>query len=305
MTSLTSTLTQISNSGETQSGNSDTASPNDSLETNHNPQICEKSKEEEFTLYNLPKYYDIAFSRDVSGEIAFYINCFKKYCTFEVERILEPACGSGIFLEAFPKYGYHITGYDVCPNMVDYTRQRIINNGAAGKAEVLLGDMRTTRFKEKFDAAIISINSLGYCLTDKDIISHFKAMSESLRKGGLYVVEIVCAYEDLKNEQKPDETWLAENNGTNIEATWCPYFYDRENKIRYIDFRMKVQDNGRMLEFNEKHKLRLWLYEDFVKPTREAGFRLEAIYNQEYQLIPKNSRISGELGALYYVLINE
>ncbi len=261
--------------------------------------------EEELTLYNLPKYYDIAFSRDVSGEINFYISCFKKYCNFEVKRILEPACGSGVFLLTFPKYGYYITGYDLSPKMVEYANEKIEKAGLSDRAKAIVGDMLTMRFNEKFDAAIIAINSLGYLHTDQEIVSHFKAVSESLVKGGLYIVEISCACQNLEGEKKPDETWFVEMNGIKIEATWNPYHYDTKNKLRCVKFRMRGQDNGSAFEFEEEHKLRLWYYEDFKRLAQEGGFKIVAIYNQEYQPIPIDSYITGELGALYYVLVNK
>lgn len=301
------TLTQ--NSVQSHTDKTESATSSDSSETGDNKRVCqaleEFLKEEEITLYNLPKYYDIAFSRDVTGEIEFYINCFKKYCSFDVKTILEPACGSGIFLINFPKYGYHITGYDISPKMVEYAKEKIEKAGCSDKTRVLLGDMVTMKFNPQFDAAITPLSSLGYLQSDKEITSHLKAMSESLRKGALYIVEISCACDDINNEKAPDETWFAERDGTKIEATWRPYYYDKENKMRHIDFRMKGQDNGRMFEFQEEHKLRLWLYEDFKKLTQEAGFKIAAIYNQKFQLVPKDSRITGELGALYYVLVNQ
>lgn len=256
-------------------------------------------------LYDLPKYYDIAFSRDITKEIEFFINCFKKYARIEVKRVLEPACGSGIFLTAFPKYGYHITGYDINPHMVSYAREQIEKTGFVGKAEALWGDMRTMKFNAQFDAAINLISSLSYCVSDEDLRSHFRAMAESLHKGGIYIVEIFCACEDIKNEIMPDETWFAERDKIKIEATWHPKSYDLKNKIRHIIFKMKVEDEGKILTLEENHDLRLWFFEDFKRLTQEAGFRIEAIYNQKYELIPAESHITGELGALYYILINE
>jgi SAM-dependent methyltransferase len=304
-----SETTQINNSAQTHTDSSESTTSSDSSESANNKIVYnvlnEFLNEEEITLYNLPKYYDIALFRDVSEEIKFYISCFRKYCSFDVKTVLEPACGSGIFLVNFPKYGYNITGYDISPKMVEYAKEIIEKAGYSDKAKALLGDMVTMKFNPKFDAAIIPLASLGYLRSDKEIISHLRAMSESLQKGGLYIVEIACACDDIKNEKTPDETWLAEKNGVKIEATWRPYYYDKENKIRHIEFRMKGQDDGRVFEFQEEHKLRLWLYEDFKKLTREAGFRIEAIYNQEYQLVPKESRITGETGFLYYVLVNE
>lgn len=260
--------------------------------------------ENECMLYKMPLYYDIIFERDVSKEIEFYIDCFKKYSKINVKNILEPACGTGIFLTNFPRYGYSITGYDISENMVNYSTEIIKKQGYYDKASVILGDMRVLTFDPKLDAAIISINSLGYLLTDDAIIEHFKSMSKSIGKGAIYIVEIVCAYKDIKKERKPDETWHAERNSIKIEATWSPYQYDKIKKIRHVRFKMKVEDNSQTHIFEEKHELRLWFYRDFKDLIQKGGFRIEAIFNQEFQELNPNSFIIGELGALYYVLVN-
>ncbi|MEM4445795.1 MAG: class I SAM-dependent methyltransferase [Candidatus Jordarchaeales archaeon] len=264
-----------------------------------------ESDEGEHKIYCLPRYYDIAFSRDVSKEINFFINCFKKYCDFEVKRILEPACGSGIYLLAFPKYGYQIVGYDISPEMVEYANEKIRKAGLQGIAKAILGDMANMKFDEKFDAAIITISSLGYLQTDEKILSHFKCMSESLVEGGLYIVELACACQNIENEWTPDETWVAEDDGVRIVATWRPYRYDRVRKLRYVNFRMEIQDNGRFFELEEEHVLRLWYYDDLKKLAEEGGFTIEAIYTQEFQPVPVDANITGELGLLYFVLKNK
>lgn len=256
-------------------------------------------------LYCLPKYYDIAFSRDVSNEINFYISCFKKYCSFEVKRILEPACGSGVFLLAFPRYGYRIVGYDISPEMVEYANEKIREAGLQGMAKAVVGDMANMRFSEKFDAAIIAINSLGYLQTDDKVLSHFKCMSELLVEGGLYIVELSCACRNVEGERRPDETWVAERDGIRIEATWKPYRYDTAKKLRYVNFKMKVQDGGKVFEFEEEHVLKLWYWDDLKRLAEEGGFTIKAIYTQEFQPVPLDSEITGELGVLYFVLVNK
>ncbi|MEM3466570.1 MAG: class I SAM-dependent methyltransferase [Candidatus Jordarchaeales archaeon] len=260
---------------------------------------------EEPKLYRLPKYYDIAFSRDVSREIDFYIKCFKRYCGFEVKRILEPACGSGVFLLAFPRYGYQVVGYDISPEMVEYANEKIRRAGLQSMAKAVVGDMANMKFSEKFDAAIIAINSLGYLQTDDKLLSHFKCMSESLVDGGLYIVELSCACQNIENERRPDETWVAEEGSVKVEATWRPYRYDTTKKLRYVNFKMKVQDSGRVFELEEEHVLRLWYYDDLKKLAEESGFSIKAIYTQEFQPVPLDSKITGELGALYFVLANK
>jgi SAM-dependent methyltransferase len=256
-------------------------------------------------FYTFPKYYDMAFSRDVDGDIKFFESCFHQYSDVNVNRVLEPACGTGMFLEKFPQYGYSVLGYDLCSDMVAYSKDRLRNVGLSQEiANVVQGEMRSFQIDSDFDAAIICINSLGYLTREEDILSHFNAMSKSLKKGGIYIVEISCRCEDLANEKKPDDIWLIKENGIELEMSWIIKKYDLERRIRHVEFRMKVNDNGRQIEVEEAHELRLWLFDEFKKFANQGGFNLVGIYNQKYELISENVPINGELGGLFFILKN-
>ncbi|GBC74785.1 Ubiquinone/menaquinone biosynthesis C-methyltransferase UbiE [archaeon HR06] len=249
------------------------------------------------SLYNWPEYYDIAFSRDLTSDLNFFISCFKKYGP--VKKVLEPACGTGVWLIELAKRGYYVVGYDINHHMVKYAKRRIIEEGL--EAEVLLGDMRYMKFKEKFDAAIIPINSLGYCLSDDDILNHFQSMAFSLN--GIYIVEISCACEDIRKEKKPDEFWISKRGNIIVECLWRPYSYDFNKRLKYIEFKMKVKEGEKcLLYFEEEHKLRLWIYEEFKDLVERGGFQIAEIYDQNYNPVSKEEKITGELGSLYYIL---
>jgi SAM-dependent methyltransferase len=258
-------------------------------------------------LYYLPGYYDLAFSYDVSGEVTFFTRCFDTYADFNVRRILEPACGSGRLLIPLARCGYYVVGYDISDEMVAYTRDKIEKAGLSPSAEVILGDMRTARFKDTFDAALNLLNTIGYLISDDDILNHFKAMSYSLRKGGLYIVELSCANENLSNEERPDDTWVAEQDGITIQTTWHTERYDRAEKRKHNICKMRIEDGkkGTRFMFIEPHILRLWFFDDFKRLSREGGFVLKAIYNQNFELVPLESHICGELGNLYFILKKE
>jgi len=257
-------------------------------------------------FYNFPKYYDMAFSRDVISDIRFFQNCFIQYTNRDIKRVLEPACGPGMFLEEFPKFGYYIEGYDLNPSMVKYSKERLENAGITEQqGKVIIGDMRNLTFSDKFDAAIICINSLGYLTTDADISSHFQSMFESLNVGGLYIVEISCMCEDLKDEKKVDDTWYVKDNGIELELTWNISWYDLPNRIRHVDFQMKGIDNGKSFLIEEPHELRLWIFEEFKTFVETNGFKVAGIYNQKYQKIDDACKINGELGALFFILRKE
>jgi len=255
-------------------------------------------------FYNLPKYYDLALERDTVPEIRFLERMVAEFSDVNpIHRVLEPACGTGLYLEWFPKLGYYIAGYDLAPEMVQFARERLARLGYSPEtADVFLGDMRTIRFEEKFDAAMSFVNSMGYLTSDEDIISHFKVTADTLNPGCLYIIEVGLRCDDFAKETTDDETWHVSRDGIEIESTWQPQDYDEEHKIRAVFVKMKINDNGKCTEFSEIHNLRLWTHEDLVALAKEGGFDVMGVYLPDFSRIPDGERITGDPGGLYYVL---
>src|ERR1044071_5424658 len=63
--------------------------------------------------YDYPQYYDIAFQPYTRREADFIEAACGKYCSFDVRRILEPACGSGRLVTELAARGYQMTGFDL------------------------------------------------------------------------------------------------------------------------------------------------------------------------------------------------
>ncbi len=258
-------------------------------------------------LYSLPDYYDIAFTydRDIAAEIDFIRKCFERHARIEVKNILEAACGSGMFLRGLPPFGYRVTGYDISPEMVEYANRSIASHGLEDCAKAVEGDMRSIRFPHPFDAALTLISSLSYLTSDADLSSHFRIMSETIRPGGVYIVEIFFACNDMEYEKYPYETWTVEQENLRIDVSWKIENYEPVEKLRNIRLNMNILDNGNRLDFEERHQLRLWRYDDFRAFCREGGFRIEGVYDQKFLPVPADAAITGELGALYFALVKE
>ena len=251
-------------------------------------------------LYSLPEIYDIAFFWDISQEIEFLGTLFKRYVPFEVKHILEPACGTGRFLRSLPKYGYHVTGYDSSPQMVAYAQKKIAEAGLQSVATVQREDMKSARFEATFDAALNSINSLGYLLSDKDMLSHLVNTGESLKSNGIYILHLSCAYD---TESYGGDEWSMERDGIRVKTAWRIEREDKRKKISYQICRMEINDHDNEIRLEERHTLRLWFFEDFTSLVHKSGrFKLAAIYDERYRFVSIDTHISGELENLYYVL---
>lgn len=252
-------------------------------------------------LYEHPEYYDIAFSWDLDREIEFFGRVFTSHVPFEVRRVLEPCCGTGRFLLALPRHGYSVTGYDVNLGVVDYARSRLEERGDRTKARVDVGDMRTACYDREYDAALNSINSLGYLHSDDEIVQHFSNTGRSLKSGGVYIVHIACAWEG-----EPDlghNSWEMERDGIRVRTTWTIEREDRAKKLSHQLCRMEADDHGEKLVLVDRHVLRLWLYDDLRSLVERSGsLRLIAVYSEDFKPLPIDENKTGEMGNLYYIL---
>ncbi len=260
---------------------------------------------EDHEFYKNPLYYDIVFDGDISDEVAFYKRTFKEYAGVPVKRVLEPACGNGLYLVNMARDGFAMTGYDLAPEMVEYSQNRANKEGLEKSITVVKADMRNAKFDEKFDAAINQINSLAYLQADEDIISHFKATADSLVDGGIYIIELTIKCDNFENEHKADEAWTMERDGVKCTATWRPVKYDLGKKLRYIDFTMHIDDHGKCHDIHETHELRLWTHDDIIKLVQASGFEIAAAMDGSYKKIPDGKRITGDEYAFPYFILRK
>lgn len=255
-----------------------------------------------FVLYNSPLYYDIAFSYDIKHEMQIYERIFNSHVPFKVNNLLEPACGTGRFLVAFPGRGIKITGYDLSDSFVKYANLKIVKSGFKDFAKAVTADMKTAKFDRVFDSAFTPINSIGYLLKDEDIICHFRNTASSVKKGGVYVIHLDCYCNNPENEKSFSE-WECSRDGISVNIKWGFARSDLTGKLSHQKCIMKIEDRGNVKEIEDNHILRLWLYEDLKDLIKRSEcIELIAIYNEDFTGIPPESEITGEMGNLYYVL---
>lgn len=101
-------------------------------------------------------------------------------------RVLDPACGPGLWLEHFAKRGALVAGVELDPAVAAAGQARL----AGPKATVMQGDMRDppANITGPFDLAINLDNSLGHLGGVSDVVSHFQAMHRLLAPDGIYLI---------------------------------------------------------------------------------------------------------------------
>lgn len=251
-------------------------------------------------LYRLPLYYDVAFSWDPTREIVRFTQCIRTHAGISVSNLLEPGCGTGRFLMRMPSLGFRVTGYDKCPEMLAFARERIGRAEFGNRVRVVEADMRTAEFDETFDAAYNAVNTVGYLLSDADIAEHLVSMAGALRPGAVYVVQLACGWEG--EEVEPPDEWICERDGVRVAVRWSIVSEDYERRLSRQMCRMEITDHGRREVVEDPHLLRLWVDEDILRLAAESGaFERVGVYTLSGEKIPPGVRVTGRMGNLYHV----
>lgn len=251
-------------------------------------------------LYDCPHRYDIAFSPGTSAQVAQLCTLFAEHQQTDVTSVLEVACGSGRIMMGLAALGYRVSGYDSNPLMVAFTAGRITQSGLGDRVDVRQADMRTATYPRRYDAAVNLFNSLGHLHDDGDIAAHLRGIANGLHPGGLYLVQVECAWNDLTRAEEGH--WTAARDGVSTEVRWRILREDAGAKMSEQWCWLKVTDQWGEYVSEERVVLRLWLADDLSRLAAGSSLVVEAIYTEDLRRMPVGSSLSGELGNLYFVL---
>jgi SAM-dependent methyltransferase len=138
-------------------------------------------------IYDYPRYYDLVFGSDWKAEFDFLTACFERYARGgKVQKLFEPACGTGRLMYRLAAAGYEVSGLDLNPRAVEFCNARLAKHGYEPSAFV--ADMSDFKLKRKVDAAFNTINSFRHLLREEHATNHLRCVAASLRKGGIYVL---------------------------------------------------------------------------------------------------------------------
>ena len=101
-------------------------------------------------------------------------------------RVIDPACGPGLWLSHFLASGAEVAGCDLEERAVALAVKRLSKRGA----KVLVGDMRRPpdELGVDFDCAINLDNSIGHLADYMDVAEHLASIRRRLSPRGIYIL---------------------------------------------------------------------------------------------------------------------
>lgn len=193
---------------------------------------------------------------------------------------LEPACGTGRYLEALAKRGHRVIGFDRDPGMVGYAARRLRPWGTA--ARVLDADM--TEFAAKVgtgtvDVAFNPINTVRHLASDRDMLRHFREIRRVLRPGGVYAVGLSLSW--YGNEVPSEDVWEGARAGVRVKQV-VQYIPPRSRASRreWVHSHLEIRRGRESEHRDSSYWLRCYGRRQWGSLVDRGGMRVAAIVNE-------------------------
>jgi SAM-dependent methyltransferase len=204
------------------------------------------------------RYYDLLYrDKDYAAE-AEYVASHIRNQTPNAKRILELGCGTGAHAEHLARMGYTIHGVDLSEAMLARAeaRKAFLPPAVADRLSFSLGDVRTVRTGETYDAAISLFHVMSYQTTNADLEATFTTAAIHLKPGGLFLFDFWFGPAVLM--QQPDvRIKRLEDDKIKVTRIAEPTMNVNENvvNVNYTVF-IELKSSGEVEQVCETHKMR-------------------------------------------------
>ncbi|GIL89545.1 hypothetical protein Vretimale_1894 [Volvox reticuliferus] len=244
------------------------------------------------TIYSRPELYDAAFSyRDFKTEVRFLQDVQKNHgASQQLTSVLELGCGGARHLANLAKAGVpKVVGLDMSPDMLTFARANVAKLGARAQAvELLEGDMASFDLSHKsFDMVVCLLGTFSHILDTQQAISCFRRVSEHLRPGGLFVLEMAHPGDlfdgTLITGESGKEVWEQPYNGGKIFVEWGDSLdnFDPVTQILYRTVTISVFRGDEVVDsVDEVIAQRQYTVRELELLAGMTGFETQALYGE-------------------------
>lgn len=212
-------------------------------------------------------YYHLLYKNRNFEEASFFIkNLVTHLAPNDSDYLLDACCGKGRHALYMNQLGFNVDAFDLSANNIAHAKQ--FENS---KLHFYQNDIRQALFNNKYHIVFNLFTSFGYFDSEADNMLAIKALSDSLKQGGVLVIDFLNAQKAIENMVDKEDKIV---DGLTFKIK-------RKFKDEFIVKQISFEDKGRKFRFEEKVKA---LYQkDFINYFNLAGLKLFKVAG-DYQL---------------------
>jgi len=217
------------------------------------------------------EYYDLIYhDKNYEIECSNIEDYFKEFCKIKPKSILDVACGTGGHALIFAKKGYHVTGIDISKVMIEQARKKAENMRL--QAIFHVQDMRKIKLNRRFDAALCLFGSIGYMITDWDLLQALKSIRDHLVDGGIFIFDFWPTTSYVTRQRWYTPRKVVKNDITIIRLMKGEFIISKS--LLKLEIECYVIKGYRVIDhFTENHLLRVFTITELSHYLVECGFK--------------------------------
>jgi SAM-dependent methyltransferase len=225
-----------------------------------------------FEMYSA--YYDLLYSdKDYLAEVNYVMGLIDG-TGHRTLSLLELGCGTGIHASLFAERGMRVCGVDLSESMLARAEMRkvLLPEAHSKNLNFVVGDARTFRCDEQFDAVISLFHVIGYQTTNGDIMAFFETVTRHLKPGGLLIFDFWYGPAVLVDRPSERVKHL-ENDLIEVVRTTRPILLPNRNRVD-VNFEISVteKNSGENAQFKELHPVRYFFLPELEYVLESFGF---------------------------------
>lgn len=215
--------------------------------------------------------YDLLYQdKDYAAEARYVAGLLRQHAP-GVQTVLEFGSGTGRHGRLLARDGFKVTGIERSAAMVQQA-----NVGGAepmdGSFECRVGDIRSARIEQRFDAVISLFHVVSYLSGNSDVLATFTNAATHLQKGGIFIFDVWHGPAVLR-ERPAVRIKRAAGGGLRVTRLAEPELDVAASTVKVCYTLLVQPGEGNTLEsFREEHLMRYFFPQEIDLIARQAGF---------------------------------
>lgn len=207
------------------------------------------------------KYYDKLYSfKNYKQEVIDLQDIIKRHIKYDLNTILDVACGTGKHLEVLKSY-YKSEGLDINPELLDIAKKR------NPELTFYLDDMIDFSLDKKYDIITCFFGSIGHVKTIDNLTKVIRNMKKHLAPKGILIIEPWHTPEQFE----AGRISLLTVDEPDIKITRC-CSSQVEGNLSILDLHHLICTPEGTEHFVDHLELGLFLEKDYLDILKEGGF---------------------------------
>lgn len=225
------------------------------------------------SYHNFAYVYDQFMDNIPYEEWCHYIlNLLRNY-DIQQGKIIELGCGTATLSLLLEQQGYHITGIDNSPDMLDIAAEKLPQNS---NITLQLQDMSDLTLMDTYDAFFCVCDSLNYLVTEEDILHTFQGVKKYLKQDGIFLFDLKTLH--FYRNILGDQTFC--DHQEDCSYTWENSFFEEDNINQYdLTIFVRQDDTDLYEKYNEVHHQRGYELEEIIDLLGMAGLEYVTAYD--------------------------